>query len=87
MTETNDNTGPDQVQNSLRQAEQITPLAFEPSSGLKSGRLGAHRWLTITAFGVFVVLASLAIYLFTGHSVLISFDPPRQGGAAGRSTD
>lgn len=58
--------------------ERITPVDFEPSSGERSRGLQRHRWLTITAFSLLALLGSLAIYLFTGHSVLISFDPPAE---------
>ena len=56
--------------------DHITPLEFEPASGRRSSGIQRHRWLTVTAFSLLAVLSTLALYLFTGHSVLISFDPP-----------
>ncbi len=73
MTENNN-----QDQARSQEFDHITPLEFEPDSGSRGSGLQKHRWLTITAFSLLAVLSSLALYLFTGHSVLISFDPPAE---------
>ena len=67
-----------QQQANSQDFEHITPVEFEPASGARRGGLNRHRWLTITAFSLLAILSSLALYLFTGHSVLISFDPPAE---------
>ena len=56
-------------------SDSIKPVIFEPSGGIGAAGAGAHRWMTFGAFGLLLVLGALAIYLFTGQSVLITFDP------------
>ncbi len=52
----------------------ITPVAFEPRSGAHRRR-SPQRWLTFGALGLLLLLGTAAVYLFTGQSVLIEFDP------------
>ena len=55
--------------------ESIAPIDFEPSGGHRASGLGSHRLMLFGVLALMALLSAFAVYVFSGRSVLIDFDP------------
>ncbi len=54
----------------------ISAVDFEPSRGGTARAGGGHGWLLYGSLGLLLLIAAAAVFVFTGRSVQLSFEPP-----------